>query len=126
MGPSRDFVDATKFLNRALYCAENIFRGSKVYSDHDKRKDLAMSNDRMKRIHVSQPNIRFNLKAKPEAHVPPITIQTSAGPLYGWDVTVHGASRLIWGDKPLSCGARVWLETTAPVTIQEKRQEQKD
>lgn len=35
---------------------------------------------------------------------------------YGRRVTIAGPSRLR-PDHPLSCGAKAWIETTAPVTV---------
>lgn len=68
----------------------------------------------VKRIHVSQVNLRANRKDGGNRTV--FTIQTSKGPLYARSVDVKGASRLVYSpDKPLSCGARVWIETKAAV-----------
>jgi len=80
-----------------------------------KRIELASAEGRIKRIHVSQPNIRHNIQHDDKR--PPLTIQTSAGPVNAWDVGIEGPSRLRWADKPLGCGARVWIETTAKVVI---------
>ena len=85
----------------------------------NRRAELVATNGRIKRLHVSQPNIRHNIHAATADKRPPLTIQTSAGPVPAWDVEIMGPSRLRWSDKPLSCGARVWLETTAKVVIHE-------
>jgi hypothetical protein len=45
---------------------------------------------------------------------PAITVQTSAGSFTARKVTIEGPS-VMRSDKPLSCGARIYLETTAPV-----------
>ena len=35
-----------------------------------------------------------------------------------YEVEIHGPSRVIYSpDKPLSCGARVWIETKSEVDI---------
>ena len=81
----------------------------------ERRKRLAATDGAIKRLHVSQPNIRHNISSADKR--PPLTVQTSAGSLNAWDVSINGPSRLRWSDKPLSCGARVWLETTAEVVI---------
>lgn len=37
---------------------------------------------------------------------------------YGRAVTIAGPCRMIYSpDKPLKCGARAWMETTAPVVV---------
>lgn len=83
----------------------------------ERRTRLAAERGRVKRLHVSQPHIRHNIRAPEAERKPPIIVQTSAGPLYGWDVEIDGPSRLVWGEKPLGCGARVWLETQSPVRV---------
>lgn len=81
------------------------------------RENLAQSEGRVKRIHISQPHIRHNIKAAPEDRLPPVTVQTSKGPLYAWSVQILGPSKVVWGEKPLSCGARVWIETNAALCL---------
>lgn len=66
------------------------------------------------RIHVNQHIIRRNVKTG-EA-VPPISIKTSKGTYYASKVEVDGPCVVVYRpDKPLSCGARVWIETKAKV-----------
>ena len=49
---------------------------------------------------------------------PVITCKTSKSNTYGHTVSIDGPSTVIYSpDKPLSCGARVWIETEAPVTV---------
>lgn len=68
----------------------------------------------IKRIHVSQVNLRAN--RKDGGTRPLFTIQTSAGPVYASHVDIHGKSELVGSpNKPLKCGARVWIETLAEV-----------
>ena len=70
--------------------------------------------DTIKRIHVSQVNLRLNRKDGGDR--PVFTIQTSKGPLYASQVDVRGPCHLISNPKkPLKCGARIWIETRAEV-----------
>lgn len=69
----------------------------------------------IKRIHINKHVIRANLKNG--ADDPAITVQLSTGPLRAKHVDIRGPSRLVTGDKPLSCGARIWLETKAEVFL---------
>lgn len=70
----------------------------------------------IKRIHVNQHQIRANLKDG--GRRPVITVKTSKSNTYGHEVKILGESRVIYSpDKPLSCGARVWIETQAEVEI---------
>lgn len=72
----------------------------------------------IKRIHVDQQAIRFNLKAGDDV-LPPVTVQTSKGSHKARTATIHGKSRLMYRPhKPLSCGARLWLETRAAVEVE--------
>jgi len=69
-----------------------------------------------KRIHINQHVIRAN--AKSGANDPAITVKTSRKNTYAHRVDIGGPSSVIYSpDKPLSCGARVWIETDAPVRL---------
>ena len=69
-----------------------------------------------KRIHINMHKIRANKKhGKKE---PVITVKTSKTNTYGHEVEILGESKVVYSpDKPLSCGARVWIETDAEVKI---------
>ena len=70
----------------------------------------------IKRIHVNQHVIKRNRKTG--ENEPVLTVKTYNSNTYGHSVTVHGPSRIIYRpDKPLSCGAHVWIETEADVEI---------
>jgi hypothetical protein len=67
-------------------------------------------------IHVNQHVIRAN--AKTGAQDPVLTVKTYKANVYAHEVEIHGPSRIVYSpDKPLSCGARVWIETQAEVEI---------
>lgn len=69
----------------------------------------------IKRIHVNQHVVR-RCWAKGDISQPAITIQTSKGSLPARHVEINGKSIVVSSpDKPLSCGARIWIETTAEV-----------
>ncbi len=73
----------------------------------------------LKRIHVNQHNIRYNKKHG--TNKPVITVKTSKSNDYGHEVNIKGESRVIYSpDKPLSCGAKVWIETKAEVKVVNK------
>ena len=70
----------------------------------------------IKRIHVNQHIIRSN--AKNGEMQPCITVKTSKSNTYCHEVKVHGTTRVIYSpNKPLSCGAKVWIETEADVEV---------
>ena len=67
-------------------------------------------------IHVNQHAIRRNIKA--ETPEPVLTVKTYKSNTYAHEVSIDGASRVVYSPhKPLSCGARVWIETESTVTI---------
>lgn len=69
-----------------------------------------------KRIHVNQHVIRAN--AKNGTNDPVITVKTSKSNHYTYAAEIDGFSRVVYSpDKPLSCGAKVWIETDAPVAL---------
>lgn len=69
-----------------------------------------------KRIHVNQHNIRAN--AKDGGRRPVVTVKTYKDNYYGHEVTINGPSKVVYRpDKPLSCGAKVWVETSALVQV---------
>jgi hypothetical protein len=68
----------------------------------------------LRRIHVNQHAIRRNRKHGTAD--PPITVKTYKDNTKCFAVEILGPSRVVYSpDKPLSCGARVWIETDADV-----------
>lgn len=69
-----------------------------------------------KRIHINQHVIRKNKKNG--TNEPCITVKTSKSNDYCHAVSILGPSAVVYSpDKPLSCGARVWIETDAEVEM---------
>tara|TARA_R100001015_G_C4560847_1_gene120730 strand:- start:527 stop:769 length:243 start_codon:yes stop_codon:yes gene_type:complete len=67
-----------------------------------------------KRIHINQHVIRANKKNG--TNDPAITVKTSKNNYYASRVEIDGPSSVVYSpDKPLNCGARVWVETDATV-----------
>ena len=63
------------------------------------------------RIHVNQHHIKFN-KKHPDKVKPVLTIKTYNSNTYTDEVKIGGPSRVVYSpDKPLSCGAKVWIES---------------
>ncbi len=70
----------------------------------------------LKRIHVNQHIIRSNKKHN--LNEPVITVKSSKSNNYAHEVEIKGPSKVIYSpNKPLSCGAKVWVETTAEVNL---------
>ena len=69
-------------------------------------------------VHVNQAHIRSNIRKEQEDREPVLTVKTYKSNVYANSVTIAGPSKVIYSpDKPLSCGARVWIETEGEVTI---------
>ena len=71
----------------------------------------------IKRLHVDRRVMAQNKKSGKSA--PALTIQSSSGPVKARYAVVHGPSVFIQRDeRPLSCGARAWIETHSKVTYE--------
>jgi hypothetical protein len=67
-------------------------------------------------IHVNQHEIKSN--AKNGTDNPVLTVKTYKTNTYAHEVFIKGDSKIVYSaDKPLSCGAKVWLETEAEVEV---------
>jgi len=78
--------------------------------------DKPKKSKKKKRIHVIQHIIRSNKKNGTDH--PAISVKTYNSNDYVKEVEIHGPCKVIYSpDKPLSCGARVWIETQADVTM---------
>ena len=69
-------------------------------------------------IHVNQHKIKSN--AKSGAREPVLTCKTYKSNDYGHEVEIQGPCKVVYSpDKPLPCGARVWIETHAEVSLKQ-------
>jgi hypothetical protein len=67
-------------------------------------------------IHVNQHVVKSNIKTGERE--PVLTVKTYKTNTYANEVEIKGDSKVVYShDKPLSCGARVWIETEAEVII---------
>jgi hypothetical protein len=74
-----------------------------------------MAHGIIKRIHINQHKIKSN--SKHGADEPVITCKTSKENVYGRMVEIYHEDQVVATikyepNKPLSCGAKVWVETT--------------
>jgi len=66
------------------------------------------------RVHINQHVIKRN--AKTGEREPVITVKRGKTNTYCHAVEITGPCRVVYSpDKPLSCGAKVWIETTSDV-----------
>ena len=72
----------------------------------------------MKRIHINSNKIRSN--SKHGTNEPVITIRQGQKVLmYANEVLIKGPSKVIYSpDKPLSCGAKVWIEVEDSIDVE--------
>lgn len=67
-------------------------------------------------IHVNQHVIKDN--AKTGSNNPVLTVKTYKSNTYAHEVRILGESKIVYSpDKPLSCGAKVWIETQSEVEV---------
>jgi hypothetical protein len=67
-------------------------------------------------IHVNQHVVKANTKNG--TNDPVLTIKTYKTNNYAHAVEIKGPSKIMYSpNKPLSCGAKVWVETQAPVEV---------
>ena len=67
-------------------------------------------------IHVNQHVVKSNRKN--DVNDPVLTVKTYKKNRYAHEVDIKGDSKVVYSpDKPLSCGAHVWIETQGEVTV---------
>lgn len=67
-------------------------------------------------IHVNQHAIKRNQKHGTSD--PVLTVKTYKSNTYGHTATINGPSKVVYQpEKPLGCGARVWIETKSEVAV---------
>ena len=72
--------------------------------------------NKLTRVHVNQHVIRANIKNN--ANDPVLTVKSGKTNTYAHNVKIEGPSTVVYSpDKPLSCGAKVWIETRSNVEI---------
>lgn len=72
----------------------------------------------IKRIHVNQHKIKSNTKTGKREKV--LSIKMGGKVFYANQVLILGPSKIVYSpDKPLSCGARVWVETEEDIIMDE-------
>jgi hypothetical protein len=75
-----------------------------------------MTRVKKTKIHVNQLVIRNNCKTG--RRDPVLSVKSGRENKYCRTVSIDGPSRVVYSpDNPLSCGAKVWIETTSAVTI---------
>ena len=72
---------------------------------------MADTRRTIKRIHVDQHLIRKDIGAPIAERQPVLTVQNRGRSTKAKSVRIEGPSEVVYGEKPLSCGARVWIET---------------
>ena len=76
--------------------------------------------NKIARIHVNQHVIKAN--AKYGENNPVFTVKQGGKNTYAYNVKVKGEMELVYSpDKPLSCGAKVWIETRGDIEVDNKK-----
>jgi len=67
-------------------------------------------------VHVNQHIVKKNTKTG--SREPVLTVKTYRSNDYAHEVVIKGPSKVVYSpDKPLPCGARVWIETEGEVEV---------
>jgi hypothetical protein len=67
-------------------------------------------------IHINKNIIQQN--SKRDTKEPVCRVQEGHSVRYCMEVHIHGPSKMVYSpDKPLSCGAKLWIETEADITL---------
>lgn len=67
-------------------------------------------------LHVNQHHIKCNTKNSKKK--PVFTIKQAGKTYYAREVEINGPCKLVYRpENPLSCGARVWLETNSEIIM---------
>lgn len=67
-------------------------------------------------IHVNQHVIKSNRKNG--ENEPPLTIKNYKSNTKAYEVLIEGPCKVVYSpDKPLSCGATVWIESEGKITV---------
>ncbi len=70
-------------------------------------------------IHINRNVIQHNAKHGTKA--PVCRVQIGNITTYGMEVEIHGPSIMVYRpDEPLKCGAKLWIETEAEITIKDQ------
>ena len=73
----------------------------------------------MKYIHINRNIIQQN--EKHDRELPVCRVQEGSKARYGRAVEIHGPSKMVYRpEKPLSCGAKLWIETDSEITIEDE------
>lgn len=79
-------------------------------------EEVELDKPRTKIIHVNQHVIKHNLKYNTD--LPPCRVQEGSNSRYCREVNILGPSKMVYHpDDPLSCGARLWIETNSYVEL---------
>ena len=67
-------------------------------------------------VHVNQHVIKANRKNN--VNNPVLTVKSYKSNIYAHEVEIIGNSKIVYSsEKPLSCGAQVWIETEGEIVI---------
>lgn len=95
---------------------ENNYDPTTSIPNLHRRSNHSDSDDFMKTIiHVNQHIIKANRKSG--ANNPPLTVKTYKSGINCHEVEFASGRVIHRPDKPLSCGAYVWIETDEPVRV---------
>lgn len=77
-----------------------------------------MLNRNIKRIYINRHVIKANAAPGATKQQPPITVYTRGKTYHGFGIRLFGVSHVVYRpEKPLRCGATVWIETKGALEL---------
>ncbi|MBE9212977.1 helix-turn-helix domain-containing protein [Plectonema cf. radiosum LEGE 06105] len=104
-----------------------LFEGNPIISRGSRgpKAKWCRRNPPTTRIHVNRHRIQQNLKQ--QNLVPVITVKHRGQNIYGFSVKINGPCEVVYRpEKPLSCGAVLWVETHSSVEVECSKSNQED
>ena len=69
-------------------------------------------------VHVWQQRIRGNIHKPASERDPPLIMRAGKMRHYANEIEITGPCRIVYSpDKPLDCGARLWIETESDIRV---------
>ncbi|NJL81373.1 MAG: helix-turn-helix domain-containing protein [Richelia sp. RM2_1_2] len=96
-----------------------LFEGNPIISRGSRgpKAKWCRRNPATTKIHVNRHRIQQNLKQ--QNSLPVITVKHRTQNIYGFSVKINGPCEIVYRpEKPLSCGAVVWVETHSSVEVE--------
>ncbi len=97
-----------------------LFEGNPIISRGDRgpKATWRRRQPAKTKIHVNRQNIRQNRNLELEDLIPVLSVKRYDSNIYGYSVKINGPCDIVYSpQKPLNCGAVLWVETFSQVEV---------